>query len=256
MTASSASIRTSSQTNQGLPVFAQVAPWLMLISRSVLFLLFQALIAGILFISGNSDAWNEAPRWWPFVATLSNLASVGLLGERMRAEGKYFIDLLRFSRATWKADLLWLVGLSVIGLPIAAAPMNNLAVMIFGEALAPIHMMFRPLPDWALILSFTFPLTIAFAELPTYFGYVMPRLAQQVKNGWIAWLLAALFLSMQHMFLPFIPDGRFLLWRAGMYLPFALFAGLCFKVRPQLLPYFAIIHALIDISTLSVYWLI
>ncbi|RPI84455.1 MAG: hypothetical protein EHM41_13335, partial [Chloroflexi bacterium] len=59
-------------------------------------------------------------------------------------------DLLRFSRGTWKKDVLWLVGLSVIGLPVAAAPMNTLAAAIFGDPMVPIHMMFRPLPSWAL----------------------------------------------------------------------------------------------------------
>jgi hypothetical protein len=174
----------------------------------------------------------------------------------MRAEGKKYFDLLRFSRATWKADVLWLVGLSVIGLPIAAAPMNTLAAAIFGDAMTPVRMMFRPLPAWALALSFLFPLTIAFAELPTYFGYCMPRLAKQLRSSWAAWLLASLALAAQHMFLPFLPDGRYLAWRLGMYLPFALFAGLLLKFRPQLLPYFVVVHALMDISTVAVYWMI
>ena len=141
----------------------------------------------------------------------------------------------------------------MIGLPIAAAPMSILAILIFGDSMAPIRMMFRPLPTWALVVGLLFPLTIAFAELPTYFGYVMPRLEIQLKNGWIAWLVASLFLAAQHVFLPLLPDGRFMLWRLGMYLPFALFAGLVLKLRPGLLPYFAIIHALMDISALSVY---
>ena len=38
-----------------------------------------------------------------------------------------------------------------------------------------------------------------------------------------------------------------------MYLPFALYAGLMVKLRPTLLPYFAIVHALMDFSVLSVY---
>lgn len=134
--------------------------------------------------------------------------------------------------------------------------MNTLAAAIFGDAMAPINMMFLPLPAWALFLGLLFPLTIAFAELPTYFGYVMPRLAAQLKNGWIAWLLASFFLGLQHSFLPLILDGRFIIWRAGMYLPFALFAGLVLKLRPTLLPYFVVIHALVDISALSVYLMV
>ena len=81
----------------------------------------------------------------------------------------------------------------------------------------------------------------------------MPRLEIQLKNGWLAWLLAACFLGAQHMFLPLLLDGRFMLWRLGMYLPFALFVGLALKLRPTLLPYFMILHALIDVSAVLVY---
>lgn len=145
---------------------------------------------------------------------------------------------------------------SLAGTPVMAAPMNNLALLIFGDAMAPIELMFRPLPAWALGLGLLFPLTIAFAELPTYFGYVMPRLTLQLKNGWVAWLVTSLFLAAQHCFLPFILDGRFLLWRFGMFLPFALFAGLVLKIRPGLLPYFACLHALLDLATWATYFML
>ena len=130
------------------------------------------------------------------------------------AEGKRYFDILRFSRATWKTDLLWFFGFCIIGLPIAAAIKDPLAVAIFGDAMTPTNMLFRPLPTWAFVLGFLFPLTIAFSELPTYFGYCMPRIEAQLKNGWVAWLIASFFLAAQHMFLPLIFDWGFMLWRS------------------------------------------
>ena len=233
-----------------------LAPWLMLVSRCLLFLLFQGLISLVLFLVRQPNAWDESARWWLFTVILANLVSVFLLVRLFKAEGKRYLDILRFSKATVGKDLLWIFGSSVVGVPVMAAPMNTLAPLIFGDRMTPVNMMFQPLPGWALALGFLFPLTIAFAELPTYFGYVMPRLASQLKNGWIAWLIASFFLAAQHCFLPLLLDGRFLLWRLGMYLPFALFAGLMLKLRPSLLPYMAIVHGLIDISTLSVYWMV
>jgi hypothetical protein len=244
---------------QSIPVSRSAAishPWLMLISRSALFLVSQMLITLVVVVTGTKFAWNESARWWTFMAILTNLVSIYLLLRLFHMEGRRYLDAIRFSRATWKTDLLWLFGGSLIGLPIAAAPMNMLGAAIFGDALTPTYMMFRPLPTWAFVLSFLFPLTIAFAELPTYFGYVMPRLAAQLKNGWVAWLIASFFLGAQHMFLPLILDGRFMLWRLGMYMPFALFAGLIIKLRPSLLPYFMIIHALMDVSAVAVYLMI
>ena len=231
-----------------------IAVWGMLFSRSALFFFFQVLIALLLAALGLPNAWHEAPRWWPFAAAFTNLVSIFLLVRLFRAEGRRYWDLLRFSRQTLGEDLLWLLGALVIGLPVAAAPMTPLAAALFGDANIPVQMMFRPMPAWALAAAILFPLTIGFAELPTYFGYVMPRLTTLLKNGWAAWLLAALLLGLQHCFLPFIADGRFLLWRAGMYLPFALFVGLVLKLRPRMMPYMAIIHALMDFSALAVYF--
>ena len=77
--------------------------------------------------------------------------------------------------------------------------MNTLVAWILGDPMAPIPMMFRPLPIWVLVLGFIFPLTILFAELPTYFGYVMPHLASQLKNGWIACLITSFTLALDIM---------------------------------------------------------
>jgi hypothetical protein len=230
-------------------------PWLMLISRSVLFMLFQALIALIFFAMGNTSAWDESARWWTLVVSLANFVSIYLLVRLYKAEGKRFFDIFKFSRATWKKDLLWFILASIIAMPIVAAPREPLAIAIFGDAMIATNMLFRPLPTWAFVLSFLFPLTIAFAELPTYFAYAMPRLSEQI-NGWSAWLIASFFLAAQHMFLPLILDGGYLLWRFGMFLPFALFTGLVIKLRPALLPYFVIVHALLDVSTVLVYLMI
>ena len=228
----------------------------MLISRSAFFLFFQSMIALVLLMAGTPNAWGESARYWTFVAFLCNLASLYFLIRLFRAEGKRFWNILRFSRETWKTDLLWFIGFSIVGLPIAAAPREPLAAAIFGDAMVSTNMLFQPLPTWAFFLSFLFPLTIWLAELPTYFGYVMPRLEIQLRNGWLTWFLASIVLAAQHMFLPFILNGGYLLWRFGMFLPFALVTGLALKFRPSLLPYFVIVHALMDISTMMVYLMI
>lgn len=246
--------KTSTRSMTLDPSLAAISrPWWILISRSALFLLFQSLIASVLALAGSPSAWNESPRWWTFLPIFANMVSIYLLVRLFQAEGKRYLDVINFSKTTWKKDLLWFIGSSIVGMPVVAAPMNVLGAAIFGEAMTPINMMFRPLPTWALVVSLLFPLTIGFAELPTYLAYAMPRLEAQLKSGWLAWLIASFFLSAQHVFLPLILDGRFMLWRLLMYMPFALFAGLMLKLRPTLLPYFMTVHTLVDISAVSVY---
>jgi hypothetical protein len=107
----------------------------------------------------------------------------------------------------------------------------------------------RPLPLWAAYATIVlFPVTQGLAELATYFGCVMPRLASQGTNKYLALALPALMLGLQHVAVPFLFDGRFIAWRALMYIPFAFFAALLLRWRPRLLPYLALIHALMNMS--------
>ena len=219
----------------------------------MLFLLFQVLLALVLFLTGILHAWDESARWWVLTIIPANLVGIYLLNRLFKAEGKRYLEILRFSKDSLGK-----------GLPVAIGQPRNRPAARHPSDQRPGHpdlrdpetptgMLFQSLPAWALAVGLLFPLTIAFAELPTYFGYVMPRLAAQLKNGWAAWFIAAFFLGFQHCFLPLILDGRFMLWRFAMYLPFALFAGLVIKLRPRMLPYLAVVHALMDISTLAVY---
>ena len=132
-------------------------PWLMLISRSALFLFFQALIALVLTAAGTSSAWDESARWWTFVAIFTNIVSIYLLVRLFKAEGKRYFEVIRFSRATLKTDLLWFFVSSLIGLPIAAVPMNMLAVAIFGDTTTTTSMLFRPITNLGISVEFSFP---------------------------------------------------------------------------------------------------
>lgn len=234
---------------------AATTPWLMLLSRSLLFILAQVLIALVISASGSPNAWDESTRYWTLIAAAANVASLYLLIRVYKAEDKRFWDILRFSRETWKADLLWFIVFSIVAMPLIAVPREPLAAALFGDSMIATNLLFKPLPTWAFVLGFLFPLTIWLAELPTYFGYCMPRISQQI-NGWAAWLIASFFLAAQHMFLPTIFNGGYLLWRFGMFLPFALITGFALKLRPALLPYFVIVHALLDVSTMLVYLMI
>jgi hypothetical protein len=233
-----------------------IHPWLMLVSRSFFFFIFQVLIMGVLHASGSTNAWEESARWWVFLPIFANAISIYLLVRLFQAESLRYRDVISFSCSNLKTDLIWFFGSSLIGLPIMIAPGNILATLIFGDMMTPANRMFLPLPGWALAVSLLFPLTIGFAELPTYFTYAMPRIERQMKNGWAAWLIASFFLGAQHIFLPLIFDGRFILWRLLMYMPFALFVGLMLKLRPSLLPFLMILHTLADLSALAMYLMI
>jgi hypothetical protein len=111
-------------------------------------------------------------------------------------------------------------------------------------------MFVRPLPVWAAVIGLViWPITHGLAELPTYFGYAMPRLETRTGHPWLAVSLASFFLAAQHIALPLLLDGRFIAWRMLMFIPFALMVGILLHWRPRLLPYMVIVHILIDAAT-------
>ncbi len=235
-------------------VAARKIPWirpvLMLFSRLVLFAAWQGVVALAFAVQGSPNPWGASVAWWPLTVTLTNLVSIGLLRLVAKAEGLRLGDLYRVERHNFWRELLISLGAFAISAPLSMLPNTILGNLLFGDVSQTTAMMFRPLPVAAVYgLMLLFVLTIPFAELPTYFSYVMPRLAALTGKGWAALLVAAFMLSAQHMAFPLIFDVRFILWRLLMFLPFALWIGFALYKRPRLLPYLMVGHALID-STL------
>jgi hypothetical protein len=227
----------------------KTTPWLMLFARITLFFSIQALLAFLFYLAGDSSAWEESANWWPLIVTAANLVCIYLLIRIFRSEGGRYWDLFKIDRKHALVDVLILIGLFVIGGPLGFFPNVLLGGWLFGDPNATLDLFVRPLPMWAVYASIIFfPITQGLAELPTYFGYVMPRFKGQGMNTILAVSLPSLMLGFQHLAMPFLFDIRFILWRALMYILFAFFCGILLHWRPRLLPYLAIIHVLMNMS--------
>jgi hypothetical protein len=148
-----------------------------------------------------------------------------------------------------KQDLLFMLGFLVIGGLLGYLPNILSAKWLFGDPKVALDLLVQPLPVWAAVTSVAlFPLLQGLVEIPTYMLYTMPRLEAQGMRPWLAIVLASFFLSFQHMFAPFLPDGRFIAYRLVMFLPFSLLVAIVMRIRPRLMPYMAVVHALMDMS--------
>ncbi len=225
-------------------------PWIMLVLRTVIFAVFQALIAGIYFIQGVPAAWESSTGWWPITAALGSLVVIALLIWLYQREGQRYWSIFHFQRKTIGIDLLTSLGILVITIPVAMLPNVILSKALFGDQQVALDLLIRPLPLWAVAISLTlFPISIALSELPNYFAYALPRLEAQTKRAWLAVGLTSFWLAAQHISLPFLPDLRFMIWRLVMFLPFALMLAVILRWRLRLLPYLVVIHGLLDLST-------
>ncbi len=223
-------------------------PWIMLFARTLLFLGWQAVIALIYLLLGSPTAWTAAAAWWPLTATLTNLVCLILLSKLFQREGQRYRDLLHIKRETIKNDLLVLFGILVISGPISFLPNLLAAQWRFGSSEAPMALFVQPLPlIAAIVLIVAFPISNGLAELPTYFGYVQPRLVLQIGRV-AAVVVTGLMLAFQHVTLPLLFDVRFIAWRLLMFVLFGLLVAVLLRWRPQLLTYMVAVHMLMDAS--------
>ena len=231
------------------PTALQTMPWFMLFSRIILFATFQALLALILFLTGAVQAWETAANWWPITVAAVDLVSLLLLIRIFAAEGGRFWDLFRIERGAIKRDLPALLLLLVLLGPASYLPNVWLGQALFGDPEATLALIVRPLPTWAVFAAIVlFPVGQGLTELPTYFGYVMPRFQAQGMQRWLAVSIPALILALQHIAVPLLFDGRFITWRALMFVPFAFLVGIALMLRPRLMPYMVVVHVLMDMA--------
>lgn len=222
--------------------------WAMLIARPLLAVGLQATVALIALLAGAADPWRVAADWWLGWMVVLNVATLLLLRVALHMEGRRLRDLYRIRRETLRGDVGWVALALLVCGPIAFLPNILLGQALWGDSQAGADLSFRALPVVAAIaIVFIFPIVQGAAELPTYFGFVMPRLSGRYGAA-AALVVCALVLSLQHVFLPLLFDPRFIAWRALMFLPFALWLGFILLRRPTALPYLAISHALLDLS--------
>lgn len=230
-------------------------PWIMLLARTTLFISIQAFFALGFFLVGSANAWDDSAAWWPVVVVFANLICLMLLIWLYRVEGQRYWDIFRIERKHVLGDLLFIVGIFVIGGPLAYFPNVLLAGWLFDKPQTVLELFVRPLPLWAVWAGlFLFPITQGLVEIALYMAYVMPRIEAQGLRPWQAVLLSGFFLGIQHFAVPLLFDGRFFVWRLLMYIPFACWTALVMRWRPRLLPYIAVVHVLMNMSFATMFF--
>jgi hypothetical protein len=223
--------------------------WGMLALRSGLAFACLLALAAVFALAGRQGAVAASAAWWLWFVTAANVACLVLMARFGRLEGARLRDLFFASRSTWRGDVIWalvaLAGTAVL----AMLPGTLLAGALWSDANRRNALLFQALPLVAVYPLFALmPVTQALAELPTYWGYVAPRLRASGMGRWLVIGLVGAVLSVQHMFFAFQLDWRYDLWLALKFLPFALWTGFIVDRRPTTLPYLMGLHFALDAS--------
>jgi hypothetical protein len=198
------------------------------------------------------SSWIKSISFWPLTATITNVFSIIILIYLLKKEKIPFSSLFRFQKEKTRTDIIWFVILLIISVPLAIVPSLVLSNLLWGNTEYYHQVLFQPVNKILLyFLLIAYPISTGLAELTTYFGYVMPRLKDQLKSQWIIVALPVIAFSVQHCTLPLVFESKFIFFRGIMYLLFSLVFGFSIYKRPSLLPWLVILQVPIYILPMT-----
>jgi CAAX prenyl protease-like protein len=224
------------------------APLLFLPARTVFSFLAQSLFAAIYRSQGHASPWKAAGNWWTVWGTLVDVACLACLFFLTRRENLRIRDLLgpipRWLVPKGIACLLLVFPSFMVAEPVARC----IAYHSWHAPIPHLELLSRHLPVWAMLYSLLiwWPIWSVTEEL-TYNGYLASRFAALSHHRWVAYSLVGFWWALQHSFLPFTFEWRFLLYKLFMFLPCALIL-IAIYLRTRKLAPLILAHWMMDLS--------
>lgn len=207
--------------------------------RCVIFLL---IFIGTAFFTGKP--FNEFSNIWSILASLVNIVTILLLVCLSRKIGGY-ASLINYQKGITKPAQI--VRMTFLVLFVGMGGMYLAGFLCYGILPYAAPMLIAPIPlPLALLNLPLLPITTAFAEDALYLGCGV----NQIKNKTAAILLPAFFFALQHSFIPFLPDARYLLYRFLCFLPLTILLCIHYHKHRNPLP-IMVGHAIIDVLTVA-----
>lgn len=207
--------------------------------RCILFLLAFILIS---VISGLP--YTSISKWWTSVAIVCNILTVAILYIFARKKGLSYKRLLNYEKGKTKVTSAILI--VVLTVAVGMCGLYLAGLICYGAFPYLDKTMVEPIPLWlAIIVLLLLPVSTTFAEDGLYLGYAINSTS---GNKWVNVSLAAFFYALQHSFIPFLPDGIFVLYRFLSFLPLTVMICLWYRKNRNPLP-FMIGHFILNVAT-------
>ena len=220
----------------------------MLSSRAIIGLIITALVAAI-FFQGSVDPWAAVYPWWRVFGALVGLCLVPLYF-LVRKEGIAILDLGNFSRKGWERDVLIGLGLFFPFLLLGMGGIMTIVALFRYDLPTGVE----HLPIWATVfILIIWPIIWGVSEDMTYIGYCLARIeALTGRRKWLAVVIIWIFLSTQHVLVPFTGLAWQVVvgWFIGL-LPLTVFYCWLYWRLGRLLP-IMVAHVLADVASVMI----
>ena len=198
-------------------------PLILAALRPTLFFTVQGLLALFYFALHRPGPWHEAGRWWTVYGTIVDIGCLTGLRIFTRKEGIRIRDLVGPFRMRRGHDVFLGLGIFLLVFPCIIGG-SMLAQRLLYGSLDPATSVYltqlHKLPIWAFVYSvFVWWVISSPTEEMIYQGYALPLLRALTGRTWIAVIVVGFWFAAQHSLLPFVPDGKYLLFRFLQFVP-------------------------------------
>lgn len=207
--------------------------------RCVMFLLSFVLLWVI-----TKKPYPDLSKWWTTIAITCNFITIAILCVYARKKGTTYKKLLNYERGKTTVKSAALIVAITLGVCMGGL---FLAGLICYQTFPYLDKtLVQPIPLWlAIVVLLLLPLSTTVAEDGLYLGYAINSSA---GNKWVNASLTAFFYALQHSFIPFLPDGIFVLYRFLSFLPLTILISFWYQKNANPLPVM-IGHFILNIAT-------
>lgn len=200
----------------------------------------------LIFIAGSlifNKQLSEISNWWSIIASIVNILILAYLHHYTSKKNMRFSQLINYYKGKTSKKAIILFSMIIILLGIGGMYLSGF--IFYGQFpyLAP--MMIAPIPLWLAVLNvFILPITTAFAEEGLYLGCGV----NMIKRKYMAIFIPAFFFALQHSFIPFLTDIKFIWYRFFSFLPLTIIICWYYYKKRDPVP-ILVGHAVIDFAT-------
>ncbi len=207
--------------------------------RCVIFLLSFVLLSVIANLP-----YSDISKWWTSVAIICNIITIAILWLISHKRGISYKTLINYEKGKTKVKSAVLIVFVTVAVGMGGLFLAGL--ICYGTFPYLDKTLVQPIPLWlAIIVLLLLPLSTTLAEDGLYLGYAINS---STSNKWVNASLSALFYALQHSFIPFLPDGIFVLYRFISFLPLTITFCFWYQKNRNPLP-FMIGHFILNVAT-------